>query len=149
MFGPQVEPALGGVPLLAVRPLKVTASRRACRNRPRSRSLVDEGQKGDHHDKALVSGHSRGRAGRVRFRRTRIACGVFDKRGRPSRRMSDIDPHHNSGRPSRDREPIRISADDARGGEIILRTRRRRIVFLAGLAGFVILAVIVRLAGLA
>lgn len=63
--------------------------------------------------------------------------------------MSDIDPHYNSGRPSPDREPIRISADDARGGEIILRTRRRRIVFLAGLAGFVILAVIVRLAGLA
>ena len=40
-------------------------------------------------------------------------------------------------------------AEDVRGGEIILRTRRRRIIFIAGLAGFVLLALILSLASLA
>lgn len=44
-------------------------------------------------------------------------------------------------------EPIHISAQDARGGEIILRTRARRLIFIAGLAGFVLLAILTRLIG--
>jgi len=40
-----------------------------------------------------------------------------------------------------------LSAEEARGGEIILRTRTRRLIFLAGLAGVVILCVLVRLFG--
>jgi hypothetical protein len=35
---------------------------------------------------------------------------------------------------------VHLSADEARGGEVILRTRRRRTIFLAGLIGFVLLA---------
>ena len=35
-----------------------------------------------------------------------------------------------------------IDADKARGGEVILRTPWRRIVFLAGLAGAVMLGVV-------
>ena len=42
-------------------------------------------------------------------------------------------------------EPVRISGQDARGGEIILRSRRRRLVFIAGLVGIVLLVLIVRL----
>lgn len=38
------------------------------------------------------------------------------------------------------------SAQDARGGEIILRTRGRRMIFIAGLAGIVLLALLVRFA---
>lgn len=38
------------------------------------------------------------------------------------------------------------SARDARGGEIILRTRRRRLLFFGGLIAFVLLALILRLA---
>jgi hypothetical protein len=37
-------------------------------------------------------------------------------------------------------------AQKARQGEIILRTRTRQIIFISGLVGFVILAVILRLA---
>ncbi|WP_165357179.1 hypothetical protein [Sphingosinicella sp. CPCC 101087] len=37
-------------------------------------------------------------------------------------------------------------AEDVRGGEIILRTRRRRVIFIAGLVGFARLAVRLRLA---
>lgn len=37
-------------------------------------------------------------------------------------------------------------AEDVRGGEIILRTRRRRLIFIAGLAAFVLLAILLRLA---
>ena len=48
--------------------------------------------------------------------------------------------------PVRPEEPVRISAHDARGGEIILRTRRRRMIFIGGLVGLVLLAVILRLA---
>lgn len=36
----------------------------------------------------------------------------------------------------------RIDADKARGGEVILRTPWRRIVFLAGLAGAVVLGLV-------
>ena len=39
------------------------------------------------------------------------------------------------------------SSRKARQGEIILRTRWRRIVFIAGLVGIVILALIFRFAG--
>ena len=37
------------------------------------------------------------------------------------------------------------SAEDVRGGEIILRTRTRRIIFIAGLAGIVVLAFLIRI----
>lgn len=37
-------------------------------------------------------------------------------------------------------------AQDVRGGEIILRTKRRRIIFIGGLIAFVILGVLLRLA---
>ena len=37
------------------------------------------------------------------------------------------------------------SAQDVRGGEIILRTRARRWIFIAGLVGFVALALVARL----
>ncbi len=40
-----------------------------------------------------------------------------------------------------------ILADQARGGEIILRTRLRRIIFVAGLVGFVFLAVLLAWSG--
>ena len=39
-------------------------------------------------------------------------------------------------------EAPHISGEDARGGEIILRSRRRRIIFIAGLVGIVILALL-------
>ena len=39
-----------------------------------------------------------------------------------------------------------VSSEDARGGEIILRTRRRRIIFIAGLVGIVVLGLILRFA---
>jgi hypothetical protein len=38
-----------------------------------------------------------------------------------------------------------LSAEDARQGEIILRTRTRRIIFIAGLVGLVIVAVLLRI----
>jgi hypothetical protein len=38
------------------------------------------------------------------------------------------------------------SAEQVRGGEIILRTRRRRIIFIAGLVGFVLLAILLNFA---
>jgi len=44
-------------------------------------------------------------------------------------------------------EPIRIDAQDARGAEIILKKRRSRVIFIAGLVGFVLLALVVRCAG--
>ena len=46
-------------------------------------------------------------------------------------------------------EPIRIEAQDARGAEIILKKRRNRMIFIAGLVGFVLLMVAVRCAGMA
>lgn len=45
-------------------------------------------------------------------------------------------------------EGPQYSAQDVRGGEIILRTRARRLIFIAGLAGFVILALVLSVAGL-
>jgi hypothetical protein len=51
-----------------------------------------------------------------------------------------MEPNEESGRPETHK------AEDVRGGEIILRTRRRRIIFIAGLVGLVLLAVIWRLA---
>jgi len=49
--------------------------------------------------------------------------------------------------PERDGKEIHIDAQDARGAEIILRKRRNRLIFIAGLAGFVVLVVLVRLFG--
>jgi hypothetical protein len=46
--------------------------------------------------------------------------------------------------PVRDPPPT-ISAEDARGAEINLRTRPRRLIFLAGLIGFVLLAFVLGL----
>jgi hypothetical protein len=43
---------------------------------------------------------------------------------------------------------VHLSGDEARGGEIILRTRVRRVIFLTGLVGVVVLAIIVGLATL-
>jgi len=42
--------------------------------------------------------------------------------------------------------PRHISAQDARGGDVILRTRRRRLIFIAGLVGLAVLAILARLA---
>jgi hypothetical protein len=39
-------------------------------------------------------------------------------------------------------EPIHIDADKARGAEIILKKRRNRVIFIAGLVGFVVLAIL-------
>ncbi|MER8374323.1 hypothetical protein [Mesorhizobium sp. M1396] len=44
-----------------------------------------------------------------------------------------------------DEGPV-FSAEQARQGEIILRTRTRRIIFVAGLVGIVILIAVVRFA---
>jgi hypothetical protein len=50
--------------------------------------------------------------------------------------------------PSQSPDPApHISAEDARGGEIILRSRTRRIVFIAGLALVVLLAIVLRISG--
>lgn len=49
---------------------------------------------------------------------------------------------------SRD-EPVHLTADQARGGEVILRARWQKAVFLAGLIGFVLLALVLGLYGLA
>ena len=38
-----------------------------------------------------------------------------------------------------------FSAEEARQGEIILRTRTRRVIFIAGLVGLVVLAVLLQL----
>ncbi|EMD84317.1 hypothetical protein C725_0247 [Pacificimonas flava] len=40
-----------------------------------------------------------------------------------------------------------VSGRDARGGEIILRSRRRRMIFIAGLVGIVVLVFLLRFAG--
>lgn len=39
-------------------------------------------------------------------------------------------------------EPIYYNADKARGAEIILTKRRNRVIFMAGLVGFVVLALV-------
>jgi hypothetical protein len=60
-------------------------------------------------------------------------------------------PAANTRKPRIDADPKQqrqnISAQDARQGEIILRTRARRIVFIAGLARAVILALLVSFFG--
>ncbi len=48
----------------------------------------------------------------------------------------------------RPEEPQHIAAQDARGGEIILRTRKRRAIFIGGLAAWALLAVLVYLIAL-
>jgi hypothetical protein len=41
--------------------------------------------------------------------------------------------------------PVHLTADEARGGEAILRTRGRRAIFLIGLAGAILLGVLLML----
>ena len=56
---------------------------------------------------------------------------------------------HEGGRPPQDRSDDgapHYSAKDARGGEIILRMRARRMIFIAGLVGFALLALLLRFA---
>lgn len=43
-------------------------------------------------------------------------------------------------RPDSDRPQVQISGRDARQGDIILKSRRRRVVFLVGLLGIVLAA---------
>lgn len=52
------------------------------------------------------------------------------------------DPTH--GAEERPAPPIHIDADDARAGDVVLRKRWERWVFIAGLAGMVVLFVILR-----
>lgn len=40
------------------------------------------------------------------------------------------------------------AAEDVRGAEIILRTRRRKLIFFGGLVGFVVLVLVLSLVGL-
>lgn len=49
---------------------------------------------------------------------------------------------------TRTRERTTIPAQDARSGEIILRTRRKRAIFISGLVGFVLLVLVLSIAGL-
>jgi hypothetical protein len=49
--------------------------------------------------------------------------------------------------PSSDEAAPHLTAEQARGGEIVLRSRGRRVVFIAGLALVVLLAIILRVAG--
>ncbi|MCH8686194.1 hypothetical protein [Pedomonas mirosovicensis] len=53
-------------------------------------------------------------------------------------------PRPQQGAPQSNAQP-EYSAEDVRGGEIILRTRTRRIIFIAGLAGIVVLAFLIRI----
>ncbi|WP_353644370.1 peptide ABC transporter permease [Mesorhizobium sp. WSM2239] len=45
-----------------------------------------------------------------------------------------------------DSEQFTYPGEKARQGEIILRTRARRIIFIAGLVGLVVLAIVMQLA---
>ena len=45
-----------------------------------------------------------------------------------------------------DSEQRTYSADEVRQGEIILRTRTRRLIFIAGLIGLVVLALVMQFA---
>ncbi len=45
-----------------------------------------------------------------------------------------------------EKKGVTLSGEEARQGEIILRTRTQRIVFIAGLVGIVVLALLVSLA---
>jgi hypothetical protein len=44
-------------------------------------------------------------------------------------------------------KPIHISAEDARGGDIVLRTRSRRLIIFAGFAGIVVVLLVAWLLG--
>jgi hypothetical protein len=46
--------------------------------------------------------------------------------------------------PPKDQGP-HYGAEDARGAEINLRSRRRRLIFMAGLVGFVLFVIVIRL----
>ena len=46
----------------------------------------------------------------------------------------------------REAEQKVYKAQDVRGGEIILRTRRRRLIFIAGLVGLALIAILARIA---
>jgi len=64
--------------------------------------------------------------------------------------MSD-DRHNDPGddrrsQPSYSEDGPVFSAQQARQGEIILRTRARRIIFIAGLVGILVMAIVVRFA---
>ena len=52
------------------------------------------------------------------------------------------DPNRDTG--ERHDETIHIDAEDARGAEIVLRKRRSRAIFIAGLVGIVVLALVLR-----
>ena len=43
---------------------------------------------------------------------------------------------------------VHLSANEARGGEIILHARWQRAIFLLGLVGFVLLALVLAISGL-
>lgn len=47
-----------------------------------------------------------------------------------------------------DETPPHYSADQVRGGEIELRSRTQRVIFIAGLVGAVVLAIILKLAAI-
>ncbi|HVX35086.1 MAG TPA: peptide ABC transporter permease [Hyphomicrobium sp.] len=49
--------------------------------------------------------------------------------------------------PPRTSPPQNYPADKARGGEIILRTRTQRAIFIAGLAGAILLGAVLEIAG--
>ena len=51
--------------------------------------------------------------------------------------------------PTDNHRPPEYSAEQARGGEIILRRRWQRIIFIAGLVGCAVLVVVLRLISLA
>lgn len=50
-----------------------------------------------------------------------------------------VDQHHDN---EWNEEPIELPAEKARGAEIVFRNRGQRIVFFAGLAGFVVLVLV-------
>ena len=54
--------------------------------------------------------------------------------------MKDEDRHSRD-----DEKPIIITGEQARQGEIILRSKWRRLIFLAGLFGILVIVVILRL----
>ena len=53
-----------------------------------------------------------------------------------------MEERQNNGECDNADAPIHISAEEARGGEIILRGPARRIIFIAGLAGFVLFVLV-------
>lgn len=49
-------------------------------------------------------------------------------------------------RSSRNEPAPHLSAEEARGGDIVMRSKWQRYVFIAGLVGFVLLAIFVKFA---